>query len=197
MRKLITSVILLCSLSSWAQNDDYVPAQHPKLLSADRVSGSVSAGAGVLFGSNSSTGYGTFIAPKLNYQLTNKFSLQLGLVHYSLSGSTFYPLNTNEALYNPSKQAVSGNLISIGGTYQLNKRLDINGAVMMNAFDKQAGSTGFKAAALGLDYKVTDRSTISIQTVISAGSGNYLNNPMMNPVNSGSSMFGSSFGTFH
>lgn len=193
MRKLITSAfILLFSGVVSAQDSDYVRPQQPKLLSTDRVSATITAGAGVSFLNSSTPAYGTFVAPKINYQLSPKFQLQLGFMHYELSGAAFYPLNSSEALINRSNKAVSGNLMMVGGNYQLNKKVGINGSVMLDVTGNNSNNA-FKAASLGLDYKVSEHSTISVQTILSGGNGNYYNNPFMNPAGSSGNMFGTGF----
>ena len=100
MKKLITFTLFLVSasfLGAQVVTDDYYSASKPKLLSADRVSASISAGAGVSFlGSSNNTAFTTFIAPKIGYQVSEKFKLNVGLMHYSITGNTFMPLNQNE-----------------------------------------------------------------------------------------------------
>lgn len=190
MKKLITFTLFLVSASFLgAQNttEDYFTPSKPKLLSADRVSASISAGAGVSFLSSSkSTAFTTFIAPKIGYQLSERFKLNVGLMHYSITGNTFMPMNQNEALFNPNNKTRNGNLLFVEGQYQLNKRVAISGAVMYDANNFTNRQNNFKAISLGMDYKVSKHSTLSFRTVVSQGSSPYLNsgfggqtNPMM------------------
>jgi len=180
MKKLITLVLILfCTTAIVAQTltDDYYRPSKSNFLSKERVSGSISMGAGLSFlNSTKNSAYTTFIAPKIGYQLTNKFKLNLGLMHYTITGNTFMSLNRNEALINNS---VSGNLLFIEGQYQLNKRLIMSGAVMYDA-NTFAKNNSFKAASLGLDYKLSNHSTIGIKATVSQGSTDYYLNPRSN-----------------
>lgn len=190
MKKLITFTLFLVSasfLGAQVVTDDYFNPSKPKLLSKDRVSASISAGAGVSFlGSSKNTAFTTYIAPKIGYQLTEKFKLNIGLMHYSITGNTFMPLNQNEALYNPNNQKRTGNLLFVEGQYQLNKRVAVFGAVMYDANNFADRQNNFKAVSVGMDYKVSKHSTLSFRTQISQGNSSYMNggfggqtNPMM------------------
>src|SRR3989344_4740266 len=146
MKKLITFTLFLFGaglIQAQSTTDDYFTPSKPKLLSADRVSASISAGAGVSFlGSSKNTAFTTFIAPKIGYQISNRFKLNVGLMHYSITGNTFMPartnefvhsgrpINQNEALFNPNNKTRNGNLLFVEGQYQLNKRVAVSGAVM-------------------------------------------------------------------
>lgn len=180
MRKLITFTLFLFSAAfSQAQSttDDYFNPSKPKLLSKDRVSASISAGAGVSFLSTSkTTAFTTFIAPKIGYQLTNRFKLNVGLMHYSITGNTFMPINQNEALFNTNNKARTGNLLFVEGQYQLNKRVAVSGAVMYDANNMANRQNNFKAVSVGMDYKVSKNSTLSFRTVVSQGNSPYINN---------------------
>ena len=179
MKKLITFTLFLVSasfLGAQVVTDDYYSASKPKLLSADRVSASISAGAGVSFlGSSNNTAFATFIAPKIGYQVSEKFKLNVGLMHYSITGNTFMPLNQNEALYNPNNQKRTGNLLFVEGQYQLNKRVAVSGAVMYDANNIANRQNNFKAVSVGMDYKVSKNSTLSFRTQISQGESPYYN----------------------
>ena len=190
MKKLITFTLFLFGasfLGAQTTTDDYFNPSKPKLLSKDRVSASISAGAGVSFlGSSKNTAFTTFVAPKIGYQMTDKFKLNIGLMHYSITGNTFMPLNQNEALYNPNNQKRTGNLLFVEGQYQLNKRVAVSGAVMYDANNFTDRQNNFKAVSVGMDYKVSKHSTLSFRTQISQGNSSYLNggfggqtNPMM------------------
>ena len=180
MQKLITFTLFLFGasfLGAQTLTDDYFNPSKPKLLSKDRVSASISAGAGVSFlGSSKNTAFTTFIAPKIGYQMTEKFKLNVGLMHYSITGNTFMPLNQNEALYNPNNQKRTGNLLFVEGQYQLNKRVSVSGAVMYDANNITNKQNNFKAISVGMDYKVSKHSTLSFRTQISQGNSSFLNN---------------------
>ncbi len=185
MKKLITSVcFLFCASIIVAQTttDDYYSPSKKKLFTADRVVTSLNLGTSVFFlNAGKSTGVVTFIAPKIGYQFSDKFQLNVGLMHYNITGNTFMPISNNEALINPNRNATAGNLVFVEGQYKLNKRLVMTGAVMMDAnnFNKQ---NNYKAVSLGLNYKVAEHTYIGVSTVIEQGQGNYFNaNDKANP----------------
>ncbi len=184
MKKFITFLCCLFSalvvVSQSAPDDYYSPAKR-KLFSKDRVVTSLSMGTNVSFLNSKSSGITTFIAPKIGYQVTDKFQLNIGLMHYTLTGNTFIPINNHEALYNGSYRNVSGNFIFAEGQYQLNKRLNISGAVMadINGENNQCGR--YKEVSLGLNYKVTEHSYIGISGTLSQGNTqNYFFNSQTN-----------------
>lgn len=182
MKKITVSFLfLISSIISIAQtsNDDYYGAPvKPKLLAKDRISASVIVGTGVNFSGNSrSTSFTTFIAPKINYQLSKKFKINVGLMHYTATPNTGFFMNPNEAIINRSNKSISGNLIFVGGEYQLNKKVILSGAVMMDASGLNNKQNNYKAASFGVDYKVSEHSSIKFETTISNGQGNYYNNP--------------------
>lgn len=182
MKKLITFTLFLVSASFLrAQNttDDYFTPSKPKLLPADKVTASISAGAGVSFlNSSKNTAFTSFIAPKIGYQLNNKFKLNIGLMHYSITGNTFTPISQNEALFNASNKTRSGNLLFLEGQYQLNKHIIVSGAVMYDANNLSNKQSNYKAIALGMDYKVSKHSSIGFQAIISQGENPYYNTHM-------------------
>lgn len=185
MKKLITPFLVLLFMSSivaqTTTNDYYGSNIKPKLLSKDRVSVSLTAGTSVRFMSNSSSaGFTTFIAPKVNYQLTDKFRLNFGLIHYSTSPNTAILLNRNEGILNQSNKNISGNLVFVGGEYLLNKNVLISGAMMMDANSFSNKQNNFKAASLAIDYKVSEHTTIGIRASIEKGNQDYFYNPCRN-----------------
>lgn len=160
-------------------SDDYYNPSKPKLVSKDRVSASISMGAGVSFlNSTKNTSYTTFIAPKIGYQLSSKFKLNIGLMHYTAAGNTF--MNQNEA-GNTGNKTFSGNLLFVEGQYKLNKRTIMSGAVMYDANGFNASKqNNYKAVSFGLDYKLSEHNSIGFRAILSQGSGNYMLNPKTN-----------------
>ncbi|OFY83020.1 MAG: hypothetical protein A3F72_18650 [Bacteroidetes bacterium RIFCSPLOWO2_12_FULL_35_15] len=197
MKKCILSILSFAFASVViAQNDsvEYYTPSKAKLTATDRVSASISMGAGVSFlNTTKNTAYTTFIAPKIGYQLTPKFKLNIGLMHYSITGNTFTMLNQNEALFNSSKKTISGNLLFVEGQYKLNKKMILSGAVMYdaNGFNPNK-KDNYKAASIGLEYKTSKHTSLKFETTISAGQGNYYNN--QNPYSTGGfNTFGTGF----
>lgn len=180
MKKLISPVLFLfyaSTIVAQTSTDDYYHPAKPNFLSKDKVSASISMGAGMSFlNSPKNAAFTTFVAPKVGYQVTDKFKLNLGLMHYTITGNTFMPMNQNEAFINNSNRSVSGNLLFVEGQYQLNKRLVMSGSVMYDA-NKQ---NNYKAAAFGMDYKLTEHSTIGFRASVSQGSTDYFLNPRTN-----------------
>jgi hypothetical protein len=199
MRKLITFSIALCScLSSFAQSEeaDYVNTSKPSLLSKERISTSIEAGTGVLFGGQTAA-FTTYVAPKINYQLSHKFRLNVGFMHYTMSGNSAFYMNPSELLYNGSNKMVSGNLVSVGGDYLLNKHVIVSGSVMTDVTGIDSKNS-YKAANLGVEYKFNNSTSLKIETTISNGQGNYYQNPFGNNSFGASptgSMFDSTMGT--
>lgn len=194
MKKIITFSLFLFSVTLVAQTsaDDYYNPAKPKLLSKDRVSASISAGAGISFLNSKNTAYTTFIAPRIGYQLSNKFKLNIGLIHYTMTGNTFMPINQNESLFNSSDRSLSGNMVFLEGQYKLNRRVIMSGAVMTNVNNFSSRQNSFKAMSLGMDYKVSRHSTIGFKAIISQGETPYYNNPGFS---NGASMY-NTFGGF-
>ncbi len=176
MKKLITPILILCCSSvivaQTTTEDDYF--SKPKTSVKDKITTSVMAGTGVSFlNSSKSAVFSSFIAPKIGYQVTPKFNLNVGLMHYSASGNTFMQLSPNESVLNTSNKPISGNLVFVGGNYLLNPRLIMSGAVMMDANNMSTKQNNFKAALVGLEYKVTEHSSIGFKAYISQGNGDY------------------------
>ena len=185
MKKLITSISFLFCVSiilSQTTTDDYYNPAKRNFFSEDKVVTSLSMGTGVGFlNSTKSPAITTFIAPKIGYQLSPKFQLNIGLMHYTLAGNTFMPINNHEALFNTNNNSISGNLFFVEGQYKINKRFSMSGAVLMdaNSFNKQ---NSYKAVSLGLNYKVAEHTFITLTTTVSKGQGNYFNaNDKANP----------------
>lgn len=179
MKKLITQILFLyCSSIVVAQTsieDDYIAK--PKNISQNRVSASISMGTGLSFlNSTKSTVYSTFVAPKINYQISPKFKLNIGLMHYTFSSNTFMQLNSKESVLNSGNKSISGNIIFVGGDYQLNPKLIMSGSVMVDANEVRTKQNNFKAATLGFDYKISERSSIGFKASVSQGNNDYFMN---------------------
>ena len=209
MKKLITSsLFLFCASIIVAQTstDDYYQAPKSNFLSKDKVSASISMGTGMsFFGSTKNSAITTFIAPKIGYQLTKKFRLNIGLMHYTMTGNSFMPMNQNEALFNNSNRSISGNLLFVEGQYQLTNKLMMSGAVMYNANANLNKNNNYKAVSIGMDYKLSEHASIGIRANISQGNNSPYYNNRMGTNNFGSQnypmtqdMFGGGFGQdFH
>ena len=204
MKKLLLPAFLLAAVTAGfaqtATDDYYGAAPKQKLLSKDRVSASIMAGTGLSFMSGSkTTAFTTFIAPKVNYQLSNKFRLNVGFMHYTATGNTAFFMSPNEGFINRGNRSMSGNLVMIGGDYLLNKRVTITGAVMTDVNSLSNKNNNYKAATIGMDYKVSEHSTIGFRATVSQGSSDYFYSPQRgnyqyNPFNGTANNFFSGFG---
>jgi hypothetical protein len=196
MKKLISSFFLaaISTLAySQAATEDYYSLTPPKKTFKERISTSISMGGGLSF-SKYGNAYTSYVAPKVSYQMNNKFKLNIGMMHYNISGNTFMPLNRTEALYNAGNRSASGNLVMVGGEYMLNKKVTVSGALMTDVNSMNKNKDPFRAASLGVEYKTSNNSTIKFETVIMQGQGNYFNSPasgVLNPMFSSSPAFSS------
>ncbi|MDQ3048021.1 MAG: hypothetical protein M3R27_10765 [Bacteroidota bacterium] len=187
MKKLIASFLIITScLTVSAQTDttEYYNPDKQVIAAKDRVSVSLTAGAGVsVF--NSNTAFITYVAPKISYQINNKFRINMGFMHYTASGNTFMPISNSESISNFSNRPVSGDLVFLGGDYLLNEKIILSGSVMMDVNNVTNKQSNYKAATLGMEYKISKHSSIKFETTISEGRGNYNNNGSSFPTSSG------------
>ncbi len=169
MKKLITSVCLFyVALSAIGQVDDMDYSKNGSRKNVtDRITASVSMGAMTGFSKRSSTysySYNsTYIAPAIGYQLTKKFTLNAGFIHYTIHNPFLNELQHNTNI------PYSGNLIQIEGNYQFNERMTVSGGILYNIRPGLSKQTNYKAATLGLDYKVAPHTTFSIRTTVIQG----------------------------
>lgn len=184
-KNIFTSILLTASsvmCFSQTETDEYYTTDKSKLkLSAlDRVSGSICAGVGVgaSLGKTMNPSTFSYIAPKINYQLTQRFRLNVGFMHYTNLGARSYGWGQEGGCI-PMGNNFSGNLVSVGGEYLLNKKLIVSGAVMANASTINKRNN-FKALSLGLDYKLNEHSSIGIRANVSQGNPDYMFNPARN-----------------
>jgi hypothetical protein len=178
MKALITSVsFFFAALSVTAQNDDYYKPAATKIKLEDRVSGSVMAGTSLGFSGNKNTSLSTFIAPKLNYKISDRFSFTAGLMHYTMTPGTTYRISNNESVMNYSNRNASGNMIFAGAEYKMNKKLLVCGAFMMDTKNRSLQNNNYKAISFGMDYKLSEHSSIGFRATVSQGSTDYIFDP--------------------
>ncbi|MCW3072252.1 MAG: hypothetical protein JWO44_2142 [Bacteroidetes bacterium] len=173
MKTSASVLFFLFCFGSFAQTtEDYYAPAKPKTTVKERISGSVMAGTSVSFLNNSkSTAVTTFIAPRINYSLSKKFSLTAGLIHYSFSPG--FSAGRSESFLVSGKRNLSGNLVFAGGEYKLNKRVLLSGAVMVDANGMNKRQNMYKAASIGMDYKITEHSSIGFRATVSQGNMDY------------------------
>jgi hypothetical protein len=163
----ISSLLFILCFTSIAQTspDYYIPSR-TKISLKERVSGSVMLGTSLNF-QNGHSSAATFIAPKINYSLTKKFSLTAGLIHYSVFPQGIF--GTESVI---TKKQNSSNLLFAGGEYRLNKKVTVAGAVMadMSSVNKHIN---YKTMEFGMDYKISEHSSIGFRANVSQGSPDY------------------------
>lgn len=205
MKKLITFVYLIFTVvSGIAQVDstDYAKKETPHKSAADRVSASINMGTGVAFTNSrpSSAALGIYIAPVIGYQLTQKFKLNFAFVHYYVNGGSYINNGSRDNLFLYGSPATySGNLVQLGGQYQVNPKTMLSGGVLYNLNTVPSTQNNYKGATLGIDYKLTPHSIISVRTTVIQGNTcpqPYLNDPFgqnqMAPFGPRSTLFNSS-----
>jgi hypothetical protein len=175
MKTTAAVLFSLCCAYSFAQtSEDYYAPAKQKATVKERISGSVMAGTSVSFMNNSkSASVTTFIAPKINYSISQKFSLTAGFIHYAFNPMGSYANGKNETFMSAGSRNPGGNLIFAGGEYKLNKRVMLSGAVMTNVNGMNNRRDHYKAASIGMDYKVTEHSSIGFRATVSQGNMDY------------------------
>jgi hypothetical protein len=201
MKKLITfGFLFILTISGIAQEnkDDFYkkPVAHSPI--ADRITASVCMGAAVSVTNLKSAPVtsGTYIAPFIGYRLTEKFKLNIGVLHYTVNGNSYVPITLGENKFPSGCQHYSGNIFTLQGQYKLSNKLILSGDLMYDANPLLTNQHTFKAAALGLDYKVSNHATLSVKTAIIQSNGTnypYSNSPFNNgplpPMGMGSTLF--------
>jgi hypothetical protein len=176
MKKLITSGFLfIIAVSGMAQEDkdDFYKKPLSHSVISDRISASLFMGAAVTatnFRSAPVTS-STYIAPCIGYRFTEKFKLNVGVLHYTVNGDSYVPIISGENKFPTGRQYYSGNLFTLEGQYKLNNQLILSGDLMYDANPLLNKQHTFKAASLGLDYKVSDHTTLSVKTAIIQSNG--------------------------
>lgn len=176
MKKLITSGFLLTfAISGVAQEnkDDFYKKTPAHSAAADRITTSVCMGAAVTsagFKSFPATS-STYVAPYVAYRFSEKFQLNLGVTHYTVNGNSYAPITLAENKYPTGRQSYSGNLFALEGQYKLTNQLVLSGDLMYDANPLLNRQHSFKAASLGLDYKVSPHTTLSVKTAIIQSNG--------------------------
>jgi hypothetical protein len=111
----------------------------------------------------------TYLAPELNYKLSKRFTLDAGLVVMNSSYNLFHPAG-DAFQAKPFSINFTNTFLFAGGQYQLNDRLTLNGQVytQLNTFATKSDldhvyDANLKGVKFGMDYKVSEHSTIGIE----------------------------------
>lgn len=146
-------------ISSYAQENVYLSdddnANNSEQLSQEPSRFSYKFRSGVSMTSFDGNFLGTgFVAPEIGYKITDKFSLIGGFAaSYSMLPSLYSEGNNNFMNY----------YFYAGGEYQLSPKISIRGcaALKLNSYSKPSFDGHF-----GIDYKISEHSTISLDVHI-------------------------------
>ena len=157
------------ALSAFSQNDKlylYEPdssalvktKQDKESRFVSRISTGISVGG---FGGNA-FGMG-FVAPEFGYKVTDKFTLSGGL---AVSYSMFSPIESAESksIYGHPQYTLFAK-----GSYSLTPKINVYGAAAVSFNDYYNPNKPSFSGFFGADYKITDKSTISIAVSIREG----------------------------
>lgn len=170
MKKCIFAILLtVLSLSVLAQSEKLylyepdssamVKTKHNKdSRFVSRISTGVSVGG---FGGHA---FGTgFVAPEFGYKVTDKFTLSGG---FAVSYSMFSPSTNSES---KSPYGLPQYTLFAKGSYSLTPKINVYGAAAVSFCDYYNGNKTSFSGFLGADYKITEKSTISIAVSIHEG----------------------------
>lgn len=168
-RYIFTLVLLTLALSVLGQSDklylyepdssSLVKAKHDKdSRFVSRISTGVSVGG---FGGHA---FGTgFVAPEFGYKVTDKFTLSGGFaVSYSMFSAS---ANTEDK----SPYGFPQYTLFAKGSYSLTPKINVYGAAAVSFCDYYNGDKTSFSGYIGADYKITEKSTISIAVSIHEG----------------------------
>jgi hypothetical protein len=88
-----------------------------------------------------------------------------------VNGNSYIPITLSENKFATGRQNYAGNIFTLQGQYKLTNKLIISGDLMYDANPLLNKQHSFKAAALGLDYKISDHATLSVKTAIIQSNG--------------------------
>lgn len=175
MKRCIFAILLTAiALTAFAQNDKLylyeadssalVKTKHEKESRfVSRISTGVAVGG---FGRHA---FGTgFVAPEFGYKLSDKFTLSGG---FAVSYSMFSPSANSES---KSPYGHPQYTLFAKGSYSLTPKINVYGAAAVSFNDYYNQNNTSFAGYFGADYKITDKSTISIGVSIRKG-----NHPLM------------------
>ena len=125
----------------------------------------------------------TWVAPEINYRVSNKLDLKFGVV------ATNNYL-TNPGRFNPSTEGVNNSaswfnyMVYASGTYYVNENLTISGTVM-KSFDQTPDWVGispyfnqdFESVTMSFSYKISDAMHIGADFRINRGGNPYMYSP--------------------
>jgi hypothetical protein len=145
-----------------------------------KTSWNVSLGSSVMGNQRSGVLFSTFIAPRVNYNINNKWSIGGGVIvsNYSLSNSR---LLSNEKTGSTFPQNFTQSLLFVQGTYRASDRLTVNamvyksmdpGRTFGNQSQVNAFNSNLKGVMLDVNYKITENTSFNIGFNYSDGGSN-------------------------
>ena len=170
MKRCIFAILLtVLTLSVFAQNDKlylYEPDSSAMVKNkhekdsrfVSRISTGVSVGG---FGGHA---FGTgFVAPEFGYKVTDKFTVSGG---FAVSYSMFSASANSES---KSPYGFPRYTLFAKGSYSITPKINVYGAAAVSFCDYYNGDKASFSGYFGADYKITDKSTISIAVSIHEG----------------------------
>jgi hypothetical protein len=177
--------LLFVSQIAFNQEDYYDPEVSNTLdltldenpaIKKNKVNYSVSTGAFVNSGSMFGSNYGTYIMPDIGYQVSERLNIRGGLLLMNTSS-----FNLSDAEHY-SDLKYNNTFMFLRGDYQLTEDILIHGSVYkdLNSMN-QLNTEGY---SFGLDYKITDKSSIGIEIHYHKGQNPFYYRNPFNPYNS-------------
>lgn len=126
------------------------------------------------------------IAPAMNWEFSERFSLQVGTVFSTSRMNGMLPFTNHvsgEQLFNPEGDTrLSSMTVFAFGAYQLNPRLTLTGGTWMEQtgfdflgnFPERQNSYNPQGMMLGLDYRVTENFRFGIEVSTTRGHNPYM-----------------------
>ncbi len=155
------------------------------------VSFNLTAGTSFMTGFNGFSAMNTYIAPQFKYPLSKRFTLDAGFAIVNTNfNSNFTGENNNTR--KPFTNNYTSTFIYAGGKYLLSERFTLSGQAYTEVytFDNKNNQSkvlnnNIKGAMLGVDYKITENSSIGIHVnYLNGGSSSFYNPsgmPMQSP----------------
>ena len=170
MKRFVLAIVFLAITAVAMAQDGKLYLYEPDSLSAlntkqDKESRFVCRfNTGVAVGGFKGNAFGMgFIAPEFGYKVTDKFTLSGG---FAVSYSMFSPVESAESnsIYGHPQYTLFAK-----GSYSLNPRINLYGAAAVSFNDYYHPNKPSFSGYFGADYKITEKSTISIAVSIREG----------------------------
>lgn len=170
MKRFVLAIVFLAITAVAMAQDGKLYLYEPDSLSTlntkqDKESRFVSRiSTGVSVGGFDGHAFGAgFVAPEFGYKVTDKFTLSGG---FAVSYSMFSPVESTE---NKSFYGHPQYTLFAKGSYSLTPKINVYGAAAVSFNDYYNPNKPSFSGYFGADYKITDKSTISIAVSIREG----------------------------